>query len=73
MPSTNVGGPSSAYSTQFFSNPVVQVTPSLTVDSLLEMLSNNGQGVLISNIYRDFLSCHSLLTTLHAIFYYEIA
>jgi hypothetical protein len=50
MPSMNVGGPSSEYTTQFFSKPVVQATPSLTVDSLLQMLSNNGQGVIISRV-----------------------
>ena len=44
MPSTNVGGPDTLYTTKWFSNAHVQVTPSLTIDGWRAMLSGGGKG-----------------------------
>jgi hypothetical protein len=47
FPSSNVGGRDSIYTAQWFSNQHVQVTPSLTRDSLLAILTNDGQGLFV--------------------------
>ncbi len=48
MPSMNVGGRDSEYTTQFLSNPIVQLTPSLTADIWRDMLSDGGKSAILS-------------------------